>query len=302
MKCFYLCFLFMNISLVLNAQDSTQYALFPGAEIYLPPGGKASFFIAKRNNIKEAFAQVPVNFSTKWAINGKDSEKQDAKFGKLTLQIMSTNTAYYTAPSTPPGPEPVIITVEFSEQDIDSKSTNKTKNILVCTVHILDAPNFFFLSGGNNKQGTVYELKEPVSRINNMAEVAIYGKDQWNISISGFSKAMKPMSMALSIAGNGKGNYEWVVHGSKETGLIPPATMLSVSSMPAQGSPFQFLSTDCTPHGDASDCVPYSLKGLMTITELDPNKKIIRGYFCGQVMSVDFQYQFISGGFRAYIH
>jgi hypothetical protein len=287
-----------------QAQDSSAYLLLPGADIYLPPGGHTTFMLLKKTKALEEYTLAAENLSSQWTVNGIEYDKQDKKFGKLSLKPLSTNTADYDAPSVPPGAEPILVAIAFTEKDVDAKSTNKMKNFLLCRIHLLDAPNFFSLGGDNDKAGSVYELHEPLTRKNDLAEVALYGQGQWSISVSGFEKDMKsgmrPMSFGLSFAGNGKGTYPFMANGTRETGIRPPMTVVTVNGM-GGGRPFQYVSTDCTPHDNPHECDPHTLKGTVTITEFDEKNKIIRGYFYGQLMSPDYQYQYVSGGFRAYM-
>jgi hypothetical protein len=306
-----LCFGFRNgfhyrvpTNLACSDSNTVVYALLPGPEIYLPAGGHAAFSILERATDTSAFEAAPQNLSNKWTVNGKELEHQDPRFGKLVLQEINTGVASYYAPTVPPS-DPITIAVEFSSSEIDGLLKDKTKNILICTIHIIEASNYFFLGANHDKfnSGKAFELHEPLNRKNDMAEVAMFDRGQWTISISGMEKDLKnmsPMSMAISFAGNGKGTYPFSIKGTKETGIQPPSTIVSVSGM-KNGTPLQYISADCTPHDNPSECNPHTLNGTITITEFDEKNKIIKGYFYGQVMSPDYNYSYVSGGFRAYM-
>jgi hypothetical protein len=70
--------------------------------------------------------------------------------------------------------------------------------------------------------------------------------------------------------------------------------------MAADGNPFQYFSGDCIPHGD-DNCHHIALEGSTTITVFDTQKKIIKGYFSGQLVSMQGRYVWASGAFSVKI-
>ncbi len=167
---------------------------------------------------------------------------------------------------------------------------------------IADDRNYFYL--GNSTTGNLYEVKEPLlASFRATQDRADYVNGQWNIMVNGIRKmsddsAMQPMSLAITITQSDTGTYKWTVNGNSNTGLTPPFN--SVTVVGSDGSPFQYASWDCLPHGD-TDCKLTALEGSTTITVFDKKKKIIKGYFSGMLVSPAHQSIPVSGAFSVSI-
>lgn len=297
-----LLFIMLLPSMIVCAQNNStamDYFFFPGNEISIPPNAKVLL------SVKQMVNDIPADAflsHEQWLIDGKDLSNQNKDEGNFKLQTLQFDKGNYTAPSTVPPHNPVIITLSFQPEG------QKEKIVLYCRIHIIDKENYFYLSSQSSTGGVLYELKEStVASAKKYRESAIYMNDQWNIGANGFQKAADDnnsslfMGFGLGVVGNGTGTYTWTVNGDDKTGLKPPCNTLSVTGTAKDGSPFQYMSYDCIPHGD-NNCRLVALGGSTIISVFDKKNRIIKGYFSGILVSASHQYVSVSGAFSVYIN
>jgi hypothetical protein len=282
-----------------TANTASDFIIFPGNDITLPPNGTDSLWI------KQMIHDVPEDAnisSAEWTIDGKDYSQQNKAEGSFKIQNLQFYKGIYKAPANVPPHNPVVITASFQPEG------QKTKIILYCRMHVIDKENYFYLNSSNAGGGTLYELKEsPIPSFRKSGETANYINDQWNIEVNGFRKmendntSMQFMGIAVGVVGNGTGTYQWSVNGNDKTGLKPPCNTVVVTGTGKDGSPFQYISADCLPHGD-DDCKLTPMEGSATITVFDRKNKIIKGYFSGLLTSATHEAVSVSGAFMAYIN
>ncbi len=301
MKKNFILFVLLIAALVAKARNNISagdYIFFPGNEISIPP--KATVTLRVKQIINDVPADAIIN-SEQWTIDGKELSNQNNEEGSFKLATLQLDKGNYTAPAKVPPHNPVVITLSFQPEG------QKEKIILYCRVHIIDKENYFYLNNRNSTGGTLYELKEsPVPSFRKSRETANYVNDQWNIGVNGFRKTENDntstqfMGINVSIVGNGTGTYNWTVHGNNKTGLTPPCNTAVVTGTGKDGSPFQYMSSDCIPHGD-DNCKLTALEGSTTVSVFDKKNKIIKGYFSGALISATHEYVSVSGAFSAFI-
>ncbi len=297
-----LLFILLLPAIIVSAQiNSTamDYFFFPGNEISIPPNARVLL------SVKQMIDDVPADAllsNEQWTIDGKDLSSQNNEEGNFKLQTLQFDKGNYTAPAKVPPRNPVVITLSFQPEG------QKEKIILYCRIHIIDKENYFYLSGRNTTGGILYELKEsPVLSSRKFRETATYMNDQWNIGANGFQKAENDnigsqfMGFGIGVVGDGTGIYKWTVNGDDKSGLKPPCNTLTVTGTAKDESQFQYMSFDCTPHGD-DNCKLVALEGNTVITVFDRKNKIIKGYFSGRLVSVSHQYVSVSGAFSVFMN
>jgi hypothetical protein len=303
MKKIIIAFLLSIPVLIANAQDEAlhaagDYIFFPGNEISIPP--KATVTLSIKQIINDAPSDVIVS-SEQWTIDGKELSNQSNVEGNFKLSTLQLDKGTYTAPANVPPHNPVVITLSFQP------TGQKEKIILYCRIHIIDKENYFYLNNRNSSGGTLYELKEsPIPSFRKSRETANYVNDQWNIGANGFQKTENDnnstqfIGIGVSIVGNGTGIYKWTVNGNDKTGLKPPCNTVTVSGTGKNGSPFQYMSADCVPHGD-DNCKLTALEGNTVVSVFDKKNKIMKGYFSGILISATHHYVFVSGAFSVFV-
>ncbi|HEU4574225.1 MAG TPA: hypothetical protein VFS36_04430 [Chitinophagaceae bacterium] len=295
-KYFFIALLFSSFFSA-KAQNNTtstagDFIIFPGNDITLPPNGTDSLWIKEIINNMPADANIS---TAEWTIDGKEYSKQDAQEGNFKIAKLQFYKGVYKAPAKVPPHNPVLITASFQPEG------ETTKIILYCRIHIIDKENYFYISSNNTAPGTLYEIKEPMISSMRM-ESAYYFNDQWSIGANGFRKTndeksgTQPLSVGASIIGNGTGIYPWTIKWNSKQGLVPPLNTVTITGIDKDGNPFQYFSGDCIPHGDYN-CGHIALQGSTTITVFDKQKRIIKGYFSGQLVSPTGQYVWASGAF-----
>lgn len=275
----------------LKAQDNTekdasQYTLFPH-EVTLAPGASIDLKVYfEPNNNPGEIKQLDI--IPTWQINGHTTPQP----GDGNLSNPLVNKITYTAPSVSPAHDPVITAnIVVYNQGSDSANANKVglKMILYCTVHVLDEPNFFSISGPlRGSKGTLYKIKEPVLQASRQsAEMAFEANSTWNIHISGADKSGNELTMRLSFAGNGAGTYPWKMEIDNHGNVVPPVTAAAVTATRGEGGNFNYASLQ--------------LPGSIVVKTFDPQTKIIRGFFSGPMMNANKETVFVAGGFSAYM-
>lgn len=301
-KCFLTVIIFLSVLSAKSQNNSASTAgdfiIFPGNDVTLPPGGTDSLWIKEMINNIPADAIIS---SAEWTVDGKDYSNQNSAEGNLKIEDLQFYKAVYKAPAKVPPHNPVVITASFQPEG------QKQKIILYCRIHIIDKENYFYLNARNSPGGTLYELKEsPILSFRKSRETANYVNDQWNIGVNGFRKiendntSTQFMGIAVGIVSSGTGTYQWTVNGNDKTGLKPPCNTVVVTGTGKDGSPFQYASADCRPHG-GDDCKLTPMEGSTTITVFDQKNKIIKGYFSGILISATYETVSVSGAFSAYM-
>jgi hypothetical protein len=305
MKRYFLITILFASGFTAKTQDNTlqaggDFLFFPGNDISLPPGATDSLWI--KEMIKDVPADPSTISSVQWTIDGKDYSNQNSEEGNLKFSTLQFYKAVYKAPLKVPPHNPIVITASFQPEG------QKEKIILYCRIHVIDKENYFYLNSRNTAGGILYELKEsPIPSFRKSRETANYVNDQWNIGANGFQKtgddnnSTQFMGIGVSFVGNRNGTYKWTVNGNDKTGLKPPCNTVTVSGSGKDGSPFQYMSADCVPHGD-DNCKLTALQGNTTISIFDRKNKIIKGYFSGILMSATHDYVSVSGAFSVYIN
>ncbi|MBS1919288.1 MAG: hypothetical protein JST17_03440 [Bacteroidetes bacterium] len=124
---------FLLVTTILTAQETEDYQLVPGATATVNKG--ASFNLSIIRIDKNAHLQLgDLQNSEVWTINGHDLLHLTATDGKLKTDGLNFSKATYTAPTTIPEKNPVIIQVRFP-----TKPGGKEVTILQCAVTITDA-------------------------------------------------------------------------------------------------------------------------------------------------------------------
>ena len=276
-----------------------KYILWPGYEVTVAPGTTLHLSVDYIDvNNYDILPHAAVGVLPEWNIDGHDLNHQDYSEGKFTSNLSSGGD--FTAPNAVPAHNPITITATFnaSENPLDS-TEGKTKIILICTITIQDAPNFFFISPGTGAQiqGKLYKIKEPILITNRkMAEFGIWANNVWNFQVNGVDSQGHMLGFAIMVDGNGAGTYSWRITWSENTGVVPPGNTVSVFNTAPL---FTYVSFDCVPHGD-KNCHVVTLTGTTTITTFDIKNKIARGFFTGQ-LEQNSNFVFVSGGFTVFI-
>lgn len=127
-----------------DAQNASDYVLFPGNTFILPVDQQMKFAI-QWITIDDLKMHLGINSYSKkqlpvWTINGEPSSNQNPANGKLIVDL-GIETATYTAPSKIPTVNPVTIAVRFYASD-----TSKEMVTLICNVKIVDPDNKWYVS------------------------------------------------------------------------------------------------------------------------------------------------------------
>lgn len=251
-------------------------------EVYIPTHGQVPLVVLWHASGRyESLAGAKVE----WTINGKPPDQEKGDEGYLAAGI--NGKAMFRAPDQQPQLNPVTITASF----LDTHG-GKTKIILYCKIHIADAPNFFFIGGGNTNSGRhLYAIREPVMTTQQkMFEKAMLVNGNWVISVSGFDRGTPGdrIAFTLTFPDKGWGRFDWAT----EAGSPVAASVTGTTPV------LHFLSVDCQPHGDP-DCKPVQLHGVTWLLTNDTNLKQLRGYFWGS-LSDGKDVEYVSGGFAAF--
>ena len=272
-------------------QDAIQYTLSTGSDITLPPGATipiAVMFADNRTGLPPKIAPLPAV----WTVDGRPIDHQDDAEGILKVDL--SQRGVYTAPKSAPAHNPVVImvTVDASKNEL-YQGQSKTKIILICRITIMNYANFYYVDG------TLFKIKEPaLASQQKMFESAVQINGQWNVMISG-KDSMRPgnrIGINLSFVQDAPGSYPWFITWTKKTGVKPPGCMVTLTN---QSPMFQYASFDCVAHGDP-ECQGTTLNGTTTIADSSPFTRMIRGYFYGQLVSVNGEYHTVSGAFIAH--
>jgi hypothetical protein len=291
LSCIMLTLLLLPAGRVLAQPNPGMYFLNTGNELTVPIGGKVNLKVFRMDAEAD-----PHLFEAVWTLNGRPWGQANAADGQLAQQIYA-GAAEYIAPLQAPPRNPVAVTVAFRLSD-----TSKTQLILTCNITITNTENYFCISNCDICHG-FNEFAKPMNAfMQSMMTTATFIDGELIINIQG-SDIRKPanvLSMAVEVAGNSPGTYPWSITYNKNKGTIPPSNMVSVGGMACKGS---FISMDAVPH-DSENSTPISLKGSTTITRYDQQKKILQGYFGGQVLitvNKEYRYAHVYGRFTVHL-
>jgi len=261
------------------SQAGYDYFLAPAEEMTIPVGGKLTLHVQTMNADGNILQADPA-FVGQWTINGK--ETADPQYGNISHGLSFVN-ATYTAPDKVPAKNPVDIAVRFKTRS----QGNESKITLVCTITITDAKNYFFL-GGDNIPKAFYEWDNTylTPQVASKMAMGIFKEGELVINVNGNAKNKQKntatiMGMSLMIDGKTPGTYPWKVSEGSGSSTTTALTYLNGS-----GEHFTYASGDCLPHKE-NPCQSISLQGSTTITDYNSKTGEIKGYFSGQVMTID---------------
>lgn len=276
------------------AQSTGGYFLAPD-DVRVPPGDSVHLTIYKMTSDMATINDARL-FTADWTLNGNPIPRQNPADGRLRVG-MQAGTATYIAPKQVPKRNPVAVTIAFRPSD-----TSKTLLMYTCTITVVDMENYFTITKGDLCPGIHEFAPLPRGFMSTMNSAAVYLDGELHINIMGTEQShpSNVLGIAVFVAGNSAGTYPWSITYDKNKGMIAPSNTISVNARSCQGG---YVSTDVVPHGSGNS-TPISLKGSTTITTYDRSKKLLQGYFAGQVLNNagnGYHYAFVYGRFTVHL-
>jgi hypothetical protein len=275
-----------------NAQVANTLVLFPGSDVYLPPGASIQLLV---ENITELSVNRAVISNAQWTVNGHSPDQMnpetDGRISVSSADFLKQNAvASYTAPDDVAEETSITVAVAVTTPGITEK------DLLFCHVHIRLRQNFFYVGAAVSHDGQEFIFHEPVlSSQRKMFEKATYMNGEWNVMVSGHDSKMNTLGINLSFTVSEPGTYPWKITWTNKTGVRPPSITASVV---CSNPMFQYMSVHCVPPGDPK-CTTETLEGNTTITTFNTKTGEMKGYFAGRMFDGKI-YQFVSGAFSVY--